>query len=158
MISNLYVWGLFLVAAVSVYSLIYTRQNRIVTFVLIPLILGVSIWTWHAIKILQGTPLDELIWDKNTEVIWAYQEKPNIYLLAKVEGAGQATYFRIPWTEENMYKVKKMQDAIARQGSVQGQFKKPRGYSGAQSDFFFSEVERFEDRIQKDYFMHGQGP
>ena len=56
---------------------------------------------------------------------WAYlYEKPNIYLLAKVEGAGQATYFRIPWTEENMYKIKKMQDAIARQGSAQGQFKK----------------------------------
>ena len=38
------------------------------------------------------------------------------------------------------------------------QFKKPRGYTGAQSDFFFNEVERFEDRVRKEGFHHGYGP
>ena len=93
MATNLYVYGLFVVAAVSVYSLIYSRQNKLVTFILIPLILGVSIWTWHAIKILQGTPLDELIWDKQAQVIWAYQDKPNIYLVARMGKSREPTYF-----------------------------------------------------------------
>ena len=58
-----------------------------------------------------------------------------------------------------MYKVKKMQDAIARQGLPQGQFKKPRGYLvPSKATFLLSEVERFENRIQKDYFSNGQGP
>jgi hypothetical protein len=112
MLSNLYVYGLFIVAAVSVYSLIYSRQNKLVTFILIPLILGVSIWTWHAIKILQGTPLDDLIWDKQAQIIWAYQDKPNIYLIARMEKNREPTYFVIPWTEENMYKIRKIQEGI----------------------------------------------
>jgi hypothetical protein len=158
MATNLYVYGLFVVAAVSVYSLIYSRQNKLVTFILIPLILGVSIWTWHAIKILQGTPLDELIWDKQAQVIWAYQDKPNIYLVARMGKSREPTYFVIPWTEENMYKIKKIQEGIQQKGSVQGTFKKPRGYTGAQRDFFFSEVERFEDRVRKEGFHQGYGP
>ena len=158
MLSNFYVYGLFIVAAVSVYSLIYSRQNKLVTFILIPLILGVSIWTWHAIKILQGTPLDDLIWDKQAQIIWAYQDKPNIYMLARMGKTREPTYFVIPWSEENMYKIRKIQEGIKMQGSVQGQFKKPRGYTGAQSDFFFNEVERFEDRVRKEGFHQGYGP
>jgi len=149
MITDLYMYGLFVVAAVSVYSLIYSRQNRFLTAIMIPLILIVSIWTWQAIKILQGTPKTDLPWEKQVEVVWAYQDKPSIYLVAKIEGDRLPVYYVIPWTDENMYKVRKMQLAIQKKGSAEGKFKKPKGYTGAQSSFFFEEVKRFQDRTNK---------
>lgn len=108
---------------------------------------------------LQGTPKKDLVWDKRVEIIYAYQDKPYIFLLAKVEKERVPQYFVMPWTEENMYKIRKIQETIQMMGSAQGQFKKPRGYTGAESDFFFTEVERFEDKIRKGGFATpGIGP
>lgn len=149
MITELYIYGLFFVAAVSVYSIIYSRTNLVVTFFLIPLVLGVAIWTWQAINILQGTPRDGLPYGDRVEVIWTYQKKPDILLVIR-QGDEEPAYYKIPWTKENQYKVRRMQEAIAREGRAQGKFQKmPKGYNGSSQSFIFTEIERFVDPIRK---------
>ena len=73
---------LFLLAVVSVYALIKSKENALVLFFLIPIILASSIYTGYSIYVLQGTPINNLPEGK-VELIWAEIQKPNIVFCHK---------------------------------------------------------------------------
>ena len=69
MLIDLYYIGLFFVASVCVYAIIYSRTNRSgYIFPLYPQCL-LSVWTWQAIYVLQGTPRPKVLPDEDVEVL-----------------------------------------------------------------------------------------
>ena len=51
---------LFCLAVLTVYAIIQTNKNRILVFLLIPLVLVSSLYTGYSIYALQGTPINTL--------------------------------------------------------------------------------------------------
>ena len=149
LLVDLYYLGLFFVAAVCVYAIIYSRTNRLVTFFLIPIVLAVSVWTWQAIYALQGTPRPVLPFDEDVEVLYQAQLRPWIYALILHTKDGELLYYRIPYTEENSYKMNQIQKQIDRTGRAEGKFNEPRGSGSTPGSFFFTEIESFQDRVRK---------
>lgn len=149
MITEFYYLGLFFVASVCVYAIIHSRTNRILTFLLIPAVLAISLWTWQAIYALQGTPRTVLPWDQKVEVLWTAQLKPWIYLLVVHKGDVQPTYYKIIWNDENQYKVNQIEKVIQSQGSAAGTFKQPQGQGTTDGSFFFTQMESFQELIRK---------
>lgn len=136
---------IFLLATLSLYALIVSRKNLALLFVLIPAALCASLYTGYTIYALQGTPIaSELPVDKNVEIAFAEPAKPWIYLLMRVDGAEEAVYYKIPYTENNLEQIKKAMEAKERgqQGQPQGRFKRGNtGESKSQEYIFMQNPE-----------------
>jgi len=141
-----YIFGLFLLASVSIYAVIQSRTNRWITFFLVPLILCMSLFTWQAIVALQGTPIAGSPDDKDIEVMWVHNEKPVILLILKIPGEDIPKYHYIPWSEQNSREAREMGEKMEQGIPVTGEFKKlQEGYTGKSGDIIFSPVERFSN-------------
>lgn len=122
-IIQIYIVGLFILAVVSVYSLIMSRQNRLATFIMTPMILVMSLFTWQAVTLLQGTPILGLPFNEEVEVIYIRRQKPDILLLIKNENELVPHYYSIPWTEENSKKFAEMEQEAQSGMLMEGEFK-----------------------------------
>ena len=110
MMIELYVAGLFILGCVSLYSLIISKTNRWLVFILVPLILVMSLYTWKAITVLQGKPIMAMPIDENVEIIFVTNQKPTIFFLLRHEDDFVPRYYAIPWTEENAKKIARLEN------------------------------------------------
>jgi hypothetical protein len=150
MMITLYAIGLFVVALTSVYALIQSRTNRILTFVLIPLVLTISVFSWQVVKMLEGTPIMGLPpQDQETRVLYIHNEKPLILFLVaeKSEEYKVPRYYAIPWTEKAAEEAERMKAQAKRGRPVDGKFT-PKSYNDEQS-FEFSNIERSNPLMPK---------
>ena len=125
---ELYVAGLFVLGCVSMYSLIQSRTNRWLMFVMIPLVLGMSLYTWQAITVLRGKPIPDLPIDENVEVIWVTNQKPQILLLLRHDDEFTPIYYSIPWTRENAKRIAGMEKIKKNGIKLEGKFKVKRNW------------------------------
>lgn len=147
---TIYITGLFIIALVSVYSLIQSKANRWLVFFMIPLILVMSLYTWRAITILQGTPLDGLPYKETISIVHIDKRKPTITLLLKHKGDALPKYYAIPWTRENNDAVSKLQSRAKKGLDVEGKFSKPEKNSVSESlSFFFEATPDFSNTNPK---------
>ena len=141
---SIYIIGLFLIALVSVYSLIQSKTNKWLVFFMIPLILVMSLYTWKAITLLQGTPLDGLPYKETVSIVHIDKRKPTITLLLKHKGDILPKYYAIPWTRENNEAVSKLQKRSKKGIDVEGKFTKPKkGHVSESQSFFFEATPDF---------------
>jgi len=134
-----YIVGLFILAAISVYSLIVSRTNRLLVFLLVPSMLVMSLFTWKVILELQGTPIKGYPIDERIEIIYIYKQKPEIMFLAKKEGENIPTYYIIPWTEENAQKMAVLERIKEMGVDVEGKFKEAKNGHNSQSNSIYWE-------------------
>lgn len=119
---------LFFVAAASIYALIVSRKNYIITFLLTPALLVASIFAGYTMFMLQGTPINGIP-EGNVEVVWVEMAKPEILFLARPETGGRPYYYVIPYNDNNrdtMQEIMKEQARKEQRGeesSVPGRFK-----------------------------------
>ena len=125
---ELYIAGLFVLGCVSMYSLIQSRTNRWLMFVMIPLVLGMSLYTWQAITVLRGKPIPDLPIDENVEVIWVTNQKPQILLLLRHDDEFTPIYYSIPWTRENAKRIAGMEKIKKNGIKLEGKFKVKRNW------------------------------
>jgi hypothetical protein len=134
---------IFLLTVVSLYALVVSRKNFIVMVVLIPLALCASLYTGYTIYALQGTPIDrELPEEQKIEIVFVEPAKPWIYLLLRVNGATEAVYYKIDYTENNLEQVKKALEAQqkGKDPTQQGTFKRRRNMNDSEStEYMFME-------------------
>jgi hypothetical protein len=155
---SLYVIGLFLLALISVYALIQSKTNRLVTFVLIPVALIISLYSWQVVKALQGTPIIGLPMNIESRVIYIHNEKPNILFLVqeKSEEYQMPRYYSIPWTESNAQEAEKMKRKGQQGIPVDGQFKAKDG-GGDEESFEFSDIDQRSSPIPKNHSLDSLG-
>ena len=113
---------LFSLAVLTIYAIIQSGKNNVLTFFLIPLVLISSLYTGYSIYALQGTPIDSLP-KGEVEVLWAEVQKPNIYFLVRHVDDPKPAFYRMDYTKEN---AKKMQDLSEKADAGQpsnGEFK-----------------------------------
>lgn len=118
---------LLLLTTISLYVLILNRKNIIVLFVLIPVLLVSSVYTGYAIYALQGTPVEsDLPLGVKVEIAYMEASKPWIYLLLRVDNASEATYYKIPYSEEMKRQLEEAQNNAEGNGEeeAQGEFQK----------------------------------
>lgn len=153
-----YVIGLFILALISVYALIQSKANRLITFVLIPVALVISLYSWQVVKALQGTPILGLPMNVESRVIYIHNEKPNILFLVqeKSEEYQMPRYYSIPWTEKNAEEAEKMKRKGQQGMPVDGQFKAKDG-GGDDNSFEFSNIEQRSSPIPKNYSLESLG-
>ena len=158
MMITMYVIGLFLLALISVYALIQSKTNRLITFVLIPIALVISLYSWQVVKALQGTPIIGLPMNVESRVIYIHNEKPNILFLVqeKSQEHQMPRYYSIPWTEKNAEEAEKMKRQSQRGTPVDGQFKARDG-GGDDNSFEFSNIELRSSPIPKNSHPDSQG-
>ena len=125
---KLYIAGLFLLGCVSMYSLIQARTNRWLMFVMIPLVLGMCLYTWQAITVLRGKPIPDLPIDENVEVVWVTNQKPQILLLLRHDDEFTPIYYSIPWTQENAKRIAGMEKIKKNGIKLEGKFKVKRNW------------------------------
>lgn len=130
---------IFLLTAMSLYALVVSRKNFVIMTLLIPLALCASLYTGYTIYALQGTPIDRGLPEEKIEIVFVEPAKPWIYLLLRVDGAEEAVYYKIAYTEDN---VKAIQEALEAQESGQSQNQqgkfKPKNNSDSNSmDYVF---------------------
>tara|TARA_R110002074_G_scaffold109136_1_gene235427 strand:+ start:1260 stop:1769 length:510 start_codon:yes stop_codon:yes gene_type:complete len=144
----LYVIGLFLLVVVCVYALIQSKANRLYTFIIIPTALLMSLYSWQAITALQGMPIYGLPYNKEVQLLYAYDEKPWIYLLLSepTKYVGPKLY-KIDWSKENLQKVKELTGADGK-SQPQGKFKK--GLNGEAMSFIMSNIDDNGQSILKE--------
>lgn len=128
-----YIVGLFILAGVSMYALIQSKTNRWLVFILIPIILCMSLYTWQAVTMLQGKPIAGLPEDKEVEILYITVRKPDIYLLMKHSDQEQPTYYFVPWTKENAKKLQQLKRLQAGGIDLQGKFTKKRNSNNSES-------------------------
>lgn len=129
-----YIIGLFILAGVSMYALIQSKTNRWIVFILIPIILCMSLYTWQAITFLQGKPVAGLPEDKEVEIIYISVRKPDIYLLMKHIDQQQPTYYFVPWTKENAKKLQQLRRLQQAGLDLQGKFTRKRKGNNSESE------------------------
>jgi len=122
---DLYIIGLFVLAGTSVYALIQSKTNRVIVFVLVPLILVMSLYTWRAVTLFQGSPIMGLPYDKQVQIVYVSKRKPNILLLLKHKDTPAPTYYAIPWTKENAQKITQLENYAKKGVKLDGKFKMP---------------------------------
>lgn len=135
---------LFVTSVIALYALILSRKNRIVLLFLIPALLVASVYTGYSIYVLQGTPKAGIPEDTQVEIVWMEVAKPDIRLLLRVEGDTEPTYYRIPYSEENVKELEKaMQQAkaLGKEGP-DGVFKKNTGGEENGGEFNFIQKPR----------------
>jgi hypothetical protein len=134
---------LFLLAVVSVYALIKSKENAIVLFFLIPIILASSIYTGYSIYVLQGTPIHSLPQGK-VELIWAEIQKPNIVFLVRHEDTSIPKYYRLPYTKENAKLLGNLSEQAEKGSPQTGEFKPPNkgGSITVNQDVSFDRIKR----------------
>jgi hypothetical protein len=132
----LYVLGLFILVIICVYALIQSKANRLYTFIIIPTALIMSLYSWQAVKALQGIPIYGLPYNKEVQVIYSYDNKPWIYALVAELNKGPKLY-KIDWTKANLQKIKELSGPDGR-SQPQGKFKK--GLNGEAVSFEKSNI------------------
>ena len=133
----LYVLGLFILVIICVYALIQSKANRLYTFIIIPTALIMSLYSWQAVKALQGIPIYGLPYNKEVQVIYSYDNKPWIYALVS-ELNKEPKLYKIDWTKANLQKLKELSGPDGKE-QPQGKFKK--GLNGEVVSFEQSNVE-----------------
>lgn len=141
----MYILGLFLLAGVSIWALIASRVNRWLVFVIVPLLLSMTLFTWQAITTLQGTPIIGITKEENVRVMWIHNEKPVILYIIKHPGKDTPRYYMIPWTEDNSRQAREQMEKVEKGIPVEGKFEKNpnNAYTGRSGDIIFEPVERF---------------
>ena len=133
----MYVTGLFLLVLICVYALIQSKANRLYTFIIIPVALVMSLYSWQAITALQGLPIYGLPYDKEIQIIYTYDDKPWIYALLAQPNNSPKLY-KIDWTKANLQKMKEL-TGVDGKSQPQGKFLK--GLNGEAPSFESSNIE-----------------
>lgn len=135
---------LFCLAVLTVYAIIQTNKNRILVFLLIPLVLVSSLYTGYSIYALQGTPVNSLP-KGEVEVLWAEVQKPHIYYLVRHVGEPQPQYYTMPYSKSNARKMQNMGEQAENGKPVTGVFKETEQQNGLLTniqEFTFDNIRR----------------
>lgn len=119
---NTYIGGLFALLVVTVHALIVSKANKLYTFIIIPLALVMSLFTWQAITMLRGLPIYGLPYDEDITILYVYDHKPWIYTVLMDPEKGPMLY-KIDWTKQNQKKMQGIKRNIGTD-KAEGQFKK----------------------------------
>jgi len=125
-----YIVGLFFLGIVSVYALIQSRSNRFIVFLLIPLILSMTLYTWQAVTYLQGTAIEGIPEEQEMEIIYITVRKPDILFLVQHKDRDRATFYSIPWTKENAKKASRLRKLAESGINLRGKFTKKQRNGG----------------------------
>jgi len=135
---------LFCLAVLTVYAIIQTNKNRILVFLLIPLVLVSSLYTGYSIYALQGTPINTLP-KGEVEVLWAEVQKPHIYFLVRHTGEPRPQYYTMPYSENNARKMQNMGKQAEDGTPATGEFKETEQQNGlitTVQEFTFDNIRR----------------
>lgn len=143
---NLYVGGLFVLLIVTVHALIVSKANKWYTFIIIPFVLIMSLYTWQAITMLRGMPIYGLPYDEEITILYVYDHKPFIYAVLAHPEKGPMLY-KIDWTKEDQ---KKMQGLKRNVGTDQAEGKFKKGLHSDSISFEMSNIEAGGTPIEKD--------
>lgn len=115
---------LFILAVVSLYSIIASGKHRVLTFLLVPLVIAASISSFYAFYSLQGKAIKS--WPEGEiEIISLQLTQPHISMLVVHKNELEPTFYSLEWSPEI---AKKLQEILTRQKmgmSTTGEFKKP---------------------------------
>ena len=113
--------SLFVLATTALYVLIKYSKQHIGVFLIIPLLIGSSLLSYTAFKVLEGAPIRGYP-PGNFTVITATPMKPDILITVKHEEGDIKTYF-IPFNNSNAMQMNReknlVQNGVARKGSFQ---------------------------------------
>lgn len=135
---------LFSLAVLTIYAIIQTNKNRLLVFLLIPLVLVCSLYTGYSIYALQGTPISKLP-KGEVEVLWAEVQKPHIYFLVRHAGEPQPQYYTMPYSKNNARKMQAMGEQAEEGKPVTGEFKESEQKNGLiteSQEFVFDNIRR----------------
>ena len=116
---------LFALGSTTIYSLIISRRNYLMVFILTPLLLVSTIYSSNIILALLGSPIKGFPVNETVEIKWVEVADPVIYFVALDTSLSDTRpkYYVVPYTKQNRDTMQELKKRLENGRQTQGEFK-----------------------------------